>query len=121
MTGRLRAWWRNHWQAWTCLHGLNRVICIADDLAHMLHLSINPLCDLHDRRLMRTAGTENDLHLKTLRRFWDEGEPVELADEQVQLAELGTAIAYETWPKWWNTSTNTTTLGDVKVTYRSLP
>jgi hypothetical protein len=132
MIGRLRGWWSNHWQAWTCLRGLSRLICIADDLAHMLHLPARWLCDLHDGRLMRTMGEDgkNDLHNETIRRWWDEGEPVELATGPRQRA-LDASVApgadiyltYEQAQGLWNTSAAnvTTTLGDVKVTYRSTP
>jgi hypothetical protein len=81
MTRNLRRAVRNHWQAWTCLRGWNAMVCIADDLAHMLHLPARRLCDLLDWRLMRRAGKDDDLDA-----------------EQVQLAELSTAIDYETWP-----------------------
>lgn len=71
MTGWLRCWWQNHWQIGMCLRGWSRVICLADDLAHMLHLPARRLCDLHDRRLMRTMGDENDQHAEMVQQWWN--------------------------------------------------
>ena len=52
----LKAAFRRHWQAWTCVHGVSRFVCIADDLAHTLHLRVGWLCDLHDQRLTRSQS-----------------------------------------------------------------
>ena len=124
MSGRLRRWWRDHWELWTCLRGWSQIVCIADDLAHMLHLPARWLCDLHDRRLMRVAGHENDLHDSTIKTMWDDAAACKFYADPANQVPVGPARRRRgvQLNHAWNASTNTTTtLGDVKITYRTTP
>ncbi len=67
--------------------GWGRVLCYLDtachEWLHLPHWLMWPVCNAHDRRLMRSLADENDLHTETLQQWWNTSTSATVGDVKI--------------------------------------